>query len=35
MPKTFSLKRRVRLPEVMDDPALDETHHIQALRGLS
>jgi hypothetical protein len=35
MPKTFSLRRRVRLPERMDDPTLAEQRHIQALRGLS
>jgi hypothetical protein len=26
---------RVRLPELMDNPALDEQHHFQALQGLS
>lgn len=28
------LKQRCRLPEMMDDPALDARRHIQALRGL-
>jgi hypothetical protein len=30
-----SFERRVRLPELMDDPALDEQRHYQALQGLS
>jgi hypothetical protein len=31
----FSLPRRERLPEVMDDPGLDAQRHVQALQGLS
>ncbi len=27
--------RRVRLPEIMDDPSLDEQRHFRALDGLS
>lgn len=30
-----SFDRRVRLPELMDEPALDEQLHFQALQGLS
>jgi hypothetical protein len=29
------LVKRDRLPELMDDPALDERRHIRALDGLS
>jgi hypothetical protein len=29
------LTKRERIPELMDDPALDERRHIQALDGLS
>ena len=29
-----SMKQRYRLPEVMDDPVLEASRHIQALRGL-
>jgi hypothetical protein len=31
----FSLPRRERLPEVMDDPGLDASRHVQALQELS
>lgn len=34
MPALFELAERRRLPELMDDPALDERRHLQALRGL-
>ena len=34
MPALFELAQRQRLPELMDDPALDERRHLQALRGL-
>jgi hypothetical protein len=27
--------QRVRLPEIMDDPSLDERRHFRALDGLS
>jgi SAM-dependent methyltransferase len=30
-----TLQQRVVTPEVMDDPELDENHHVHALRGLS
>ena len=30
-----SFAHRVRLPERMDDPALDAQLHVQALQGLS
>jgi len=35
MPLLPRLDHRVRLPELMDDPSLDEGWHHQALRGLS
>ncbi len=35
MPSLPRLDSRVRLPELMDDPSLDEGRHRQALRGLS
>ncbi len=34
MSSELTLSRRCRVPEIMDDPALDAQQHIQALEGL-